>query len=85
MLVKALTRPTSTKSARVEKTAAVAEGADDAATTATSTAAAHPHTRPENMLDYLADDGPYPPYVYDALGKTFTQAELGQLLMSMAK
>jgi hypothetical protein len=78
MLVKA--RHTITKSARVEKTAAAAaEGADDAAT---STAAAHPHTRPENVLDYLADNGPYPPYVYDALGETFTQAKLGQLLMS---
>jgi hypothetical protein len=37
------------------------------------------------VLDYMQDDMPYPPYVYEALGETFSQNDLGRLLMSMAK
>jgi hypothetical protein len=41
--------------------------------------------RPQHVLDYLEDDGPYPGFVYDALGETFSQKDLGRLLLSMAK
>ena len=41
--------------------------------------------RPKHVLDYLEDDGPYPGFVYDALGETFSQKDLGRLLLSMAK
>lgn len=41
--------------------------------------------RPKDVLDYMQDDMPYPPYVYEALGETFSQNDLGRLLMSMAK
>lgn len=40
---------------------------------------------PKDVLDYMQHDMPYPPYVYEALGETFSQKDLERLLMSMAK
>ncbi len=89
-MVVALARPTSTKSARVEEeeeavVAAMVQSRQQAPITQQPVRQPHTHIRPENVLDYLTDDGPYPPFVYDALGEKFSQAELGQLLLSMAK
>ena len=83
-LVVALARHTST--ARVDKEVAVAAMMhSQQQVTQQQVTQQQAHIRPENALDYLTDDGPYPRFVYDALGEKFSQAELGRLLMSMAK